>query len=156
MVSKIKLTWFDTIFILASKTLSYLWCWNCELWDKFLKAQNDKVVFTFDHEWWSAVGSINSFNRKRLRSKTWLWRYHHWFCFGESSKSSILRRLLIFNLPDTFVHHFAFYFWAFLKKYKICMRPGTLFVFIRLRAIWPKSYQLGSLEKSHRNSDYLQ
>ena len=29
------------------------------------------------------------------------------------------------------------------------------FIFNRLRAIWPKSYQRGSQEKSHQNGDYL-
>ena len=70
------------------------------------------------HEWWSAVGSIDSFYKKRLRLKTWFWRYHRWFFFGESSKSLILKRLLIFYLPNTFVHHFVYYFLSFLKQYR--------------------------------------
>ena len=77
------------------------------------------MTYWFYHVWWSAIGSIDSFYRKRLRPKTWFWRYHRWFCFGEGSKSSILRRLLIFYLPNTFVYHFVFYFRPFLKQHRI-------------------------------------
>ena len=86
-VSKIMLTWFDTIFMLVSEALFYRWYFNCELWEKFLKAQRDKVVFTFYHKWWSAIGSIDSFYRKRLCLKTWFWRYHCWFSDFASAKA---------------------------------------------------------------------
>ena len=40
-------------------TLFYRWCFNCELWEEFLKTQNSKVVFTFDHKWWSALSILS-------------------------------------------------------------------------------------------------
>ena len=36
------------MFMVVSETLSYHWCFNCKQREEFLKAQNDKVVFTFD------------------------------------------------------------------------------------------------------------
>ena len=40
------------------------------------------------------------------------------FTLAKAREVQFFRRLLIFYLPHTFVHHFVFNFWPFLKQYR--------------------------------------
>ena len=64
------------------------------------------------------------------------------------------RKYTVVFLNFILVKVFGLLFW---QAWELCGRntSNSLFLFNRLRAIWPKGYQSWSLDKSHQNGDYL-